>query len=265
MNGMRRCNSRQSNDPPEERPSQCQRRATSSNYELPHDEAMERIDRLVQGEETNSRVGAIVEKILTLQSMAIQPVIPTRLPRPPTIDFEEFNKRRCLSTRNEGWFIDDLFFFSSLGREDGKLLDMCAKLVICQALKWIGRPLSLYTSITLVLLALAHMDPEEPNLKPDYQFLARVARQNQEGPMLLGDEPRNAFGDTWAQWDAERCKLVRERDQLKEDLLKAQDVLADAAKREEALQVEHKKLQEEYSQEKAAWENKNRKLEEEAQ
>ncbi|KAL2609838.1 hypothetical protein R1flu_028411 [Riccia fluitans] len=180
MSGMRRRNSRQSDVPPEEWPSQCRRRATSSNYELPHDEAMETIHRLVQ-------------------------------------------------PRNEGWFIDDLVFFSSLGREDGKLLDMHAKLVIRQALKWIRRPSSLYTSTTLVLLALAHVDPKEPNLKPDYQFLARVARQNQEGPLLLGDEPWNAFGDTQAQWDAERCELVCERDQLKEDLFKAQEVLADVA------------------------------------
>ncbi|KAL2635512.1 hypothetical protein R1flu_006991 [Riccia fluitans] len=119
---------------------------------------------------------------------------------------------RNAQPRNEGWFIDDLVFFSSVGREDGKLLDMCAKLVIHQALKWIGRPSSLYTSTTLVLLALAHLDPEEPNLKPDCQFLAQMARQNQEGPLLLGDEPRNAFGDTQAQWDVERCELVRERD-----------------------------------------------------
>ncbi|KAL2612582.1 hypothetical protein R1flu_024274 [Riccia fluitans] len=67
--------------------------------------------------------------------------------------------------RNEGWFIDELVFFSSVGREDGKLLDMHAKLIIRQALKWIGRPSSLYTSTTLVLLVLAHVDLEEPNLK----------------------------------------------------------------------------------------------------
>ncbi|KAL2608643.1 hypothetical protein R1flu_027216 [Riccia fluitans] len=192
---------------------------------------------------------------------------------------------RNAQLRNEGWFIDDLVFFSSLGREDGKILDLHAKLVIRQALKWIGRPSSLYTSTTLVLLALAQVDPEEPNLKPDWyawvseqislrlnhtkedrasiakfwegwqavvqllrsQFLARVARQNQESPLLLGDEPWNAFGDTQAQWDAVRSELVCERDQLKEDLLKAQDVLADAAQREEALRAEHERLQEEYS------------------
>ncbi|KAL2610958.1 hypothetical protein R1flu_022650 [Riccia fluitans] len=45
-----------------------------------------------------------------------------------------FNYRNAQS-RNEGWFIDDLVFFSSPRLEDGKLLDMRAKLVIHQALK----------------------------------------------------------------------------------------------------------------------------------
>ncbi|KAL2620099.1 hypothetical protein R1flu_000304 [Riccia fluitans] len=91
MSGIKQCNNRQSDVPAEEWPSQRRRRTTSLNYELPHEEAMETIDRLVQGEEINSGVGAIVEKIPTLQSMVIQPVIPTRLPHPPTIDFEELS------------------------------------------------------------------------------------------------------------------------------------------------------------------------------
>ncbi|KAL2634714.1 hypothetical protein R1flu_006193 [Riccia fluitans] len=62
MSGMRRCNSRQSDVPAEEWLSQYRRRATSANYELPHDE-----------------------------SMAIQPIVPTRLPRPPTNGFEELS------------------------------------------------------------------------------------------------------------------------------------------------------------------------------
>ncbi|KAL2611404.1 hypothetical protein R1flu_023096 [Riccia fluitans] len=252
---------------------------------------METIDRLVQGEETNSGDGAIVEKIPTLQ--VIQPVVPTRLPHPHTINFEELSlltrdevfphlkfdrlktegillidgnvfareaeflcrtghkslkdawttvahwfDYRNAQPRNEGWFIDQLVFFSSQGREDGKLLNLCAKLVIRQALKWIERPLSSYTSTSLVLLALAEVDPGKPNLKPDWyawifdqisfrlnhtkqdrastakfwegwqavvqlihtQFLAQMGRQNQEepraNPLLLGDELRNAFGDT---------------------------------------------------------------------
>ncbi|KAL2621714.1 hypothetical protein R1flu_001919 [Riccia fluitans] len=216
---------------------------------------------LNRGEETNSGDGAIIEKIPTLQSMAIQPVVPTRLPHPCTINFEELSlltrddvfphlKFDCLQTegilfidgivfargaagpqcqllvnvsreglkeylvfpgsedssrvvtasvieaeflrrtghkslkdawmtivhwfdywnaqpRNEGWFIEQLVFFSSQGHEDGKLLDLRAKLVIHQALKWIGRPSSSYTSTTLVLLTFTEVDPREPNLKPD--------------------------------------------------------------------------------------------------
>ncbi|KAL2651965.1 hypothetical protein R1flu_020093 [Riccia fluitans] len=83
-----------------------------------------------------------------------------------TIVARWFNYRNA-QARNEGWFIDDLVFFSSAGHEDGKLLDMLAKLVICQALKWIERPSSLYTSTTLLLLALAHVDPQLPDLMPD--------------------------------------------------------------------------------------------------
>ncbi|KAL2629717.1 hypothetical protein R1flu_014403 [Riccia fluitans] len=243
MSGIRRHSSKQSNIPPEEWPSQRRRCATSLNYELPHDEAMEMIDRLVQGaasaqgqlpvnlsreglkeylvfpgsEDSSRVVSASVIEAEFLRRTGHKSLKDAWTMVAPWFDY------RNAQPRNEGWFIDYLVFFPSQGRENGKLLDMRAKLVIRQALKWIGRPSSLYTSTTLVLLALAHVDPEEPNLKPDW------------------------------------CELVRERDQLKEDLLKAQDVLADAAQREEALRAEHERLQEEYSQEKAAWENKNKK------
>ncbi|KAL2651660.1 hypothetical protein R1flu_019788 [Riccia fluitans] len=92
---------------------------------------METIDRLVQGEETNSVVGAIVEKILTLLSMAIQSVVPTRLPRPPTIGFEELTlltrdevfphlKFDCLKT--EGiLFIDGNLFAKGAAGPQGQL------------------------------------------------------------------------------------------------------------------------------------------------
>ncbi|KAL2644853.1 hypothetical protein R1flu_012440 [Riccia fluitans] len=88
MSGIRRFNRRQSDVPPEEPPSQCRRHAISPMIGLTPDEAIEMIDWLVQGEETNSKVGAIVEKIPTLQSMAIQLVVPTWLPHPPTVGFE---------------------------------------------------------------------------------------------------------------------------------------------------------------------------------
>ncbi|KAL2643549.1 hypothetical protein R1flu_011136 [Riccia fluitans] len=258
MSRIRQRISKQSYVPPEERPSQRQRRATSPNYELPHDEAMETIDRLVQDEVflhlkfdcLKTEEILFIDGILFARGVAgPQGQLPINVSReglkeyllfPGSKDSSyvvsasvievEFLHRtghkslknawttiarwfdyRNAQPRNEGWFIDELVFFSSQGCEDGKLLDMCAKLVICQALKWIGRLLLSYTSIILVLLALAQVDPQSPNLKPDW------------------------------------CKLVRERDQLKDDLLKAQDVLVDAAQQEEALRAEHERLQEEYS------------------
>ncbi|KAL2633934.1 hypothetical protein R1flu_005413 [Riccia fluitans] len=233
MSGIKHRSRRQSDVPSKEPPSQCRRCATSLIYELPYDKAMETIDRLVQGEETNSGVDAIVEtnsgvdaiieKIPTLQSMVIQPVVPTRLPRPPPVGFEELS----LLTRDEVFphlkfdrlKIEGIFFI------DGSLF---ARGAACS----------------------------------QGQLLVNVSREGLKEYLVFSNSKDSSYV---AQWDAERCELVRERDQLKEDLFKAQDILADGAQREEALRAEHKRLQEEYSQEKAAWENKNRKLEEEAQ
>ncbi|KAL2651817.1 hypothetical protein R1flu_019945 [Riccia fluitans] len=202
---------RQSDVSPEDSSSQCHRCATSSIIELPPDEAMEMIDRLVQCEKTNSKDGAIGEKIPTLYLFARGAVgahgqLPINVSREGLKEYLDFpgndDSSRAVHAsvieaqflrrtshkslkdawttvacwfnywnaqpRNEGWFIDDLVFFSSAGCEDGKVLDMCAKLVIRQALKWIGRPSSLYTSTTLILLAIIHVDPQSPNLMPDW-------------------------------------------------------------------------------------------------
>ncbi|KAL2644824.1 hypothetical protein R1flu_012411 [Riccia fluitans] len=93
---------------------------------------METIDRLVQGEETNSRDGAIVEKIPTLQFMAIQPVVPTRHPRSPTINFEElslltrdevFPHLKFDRLKTEGiFFIDGCVFARGAAGPQGQLL-----------------------------------------------------------------------------------------------------------------------------------------------
>ncbi|KAL2634867.1 hypothetical protein R1flu_006346 [Riccia fluitans] len=174
---------------------------------------METIDRLVHGEEINSGVGAIGEKILTLQSMAIQLVVPTRLLHPPIVGFEELSlltrdevfphlKFDCLKTKGI-LFIDGNLFAKGVAGPQGQL----------------------------------PVNVSREGLKEylDFPGSKDSSRVNQEGPLLVGDEPRNTFGDTQAQWDAERCELVRERDRLKEDLLKVQDVLANAKQREEAL------------------------------
>ncbi|KAL2632969.1 hypothetical protein R1flu_004448 [Riccia fluitans] len=232
MSGIRRRSSKQSDVPPEEWPSQRQKRATSPNYELPHDEAMEMIDRLVQGEETNSEDGAIVEKIPTLQSMAIQPVVSTRLPRPHTINFEELS----LLTRDEVFphlkfdhlktegilLIDGSMFARGAAGPQGQLPINVSREGLKEYLVFPGSEDSSHVVTASVIEA---------------EFLRRTGHKS--------------LKDAWTT--------------LKEDLHKAQNVLAYAAQREEALRAEHERLQEEYSQEKAAWENKNKKLEEEAQ
>ncbi|KAL2634156.1 hypothetical protein R1flu_005635 [Riccia fluitans] len=242
MSGIRRRSRRQSDVPSKEPSSQCRRRATSPIIELPPDEAMEMIDRLVQGEETNFGVGAIGEKIPTLQDAAgPQGQLPVNISREGLKEYLDFSgsedSSRVVSAsvievqflcrighkslkdawttvarwfnylnvqpKNEGWFIDDVVFFSSAGREDGKLLDMHVK---------------------LISFRLNHKNEDRANIAKFWEgwqaivqllcmkFLARMVRQNQEGPLLLGDEPQNAFGDTQAQWDPERYELVRERD-----------------------------------------------------
>ncbi|KAL2632310.1 hypothetical protein R1flu_016996 [Riccia fluitans] len=235
MSEMRRRSSKQSDVPSEERPSQRRRRASSLNYELPHNEAMETIDWLVQGEETNSEVSAIIKKIPTLQSMAIQLVVPTRLPRPPTIGFEELS----LLTRNDVFphlkfdrlktegilFIDGSLFAKGAAGAQGQLAVNVSREGLKEYLNFPGSEDSSHVVSASVI---------------EVEFSRRTGHKSLKDGWML------------AQWDAERCELVCERDQLKEDLLKAQDVVADVAQREEALRVEHKRLQEEYSHEKAA-------------
>ncbi|KAL3681678.1 hypothetical protein R1sor_024634 [Riccia sorocarpa] len=60
-----------------------------------------------------------------------------------------------------------------------------------------------------------------------------------------------------------KCELVRQREELKEELAKAQEQAALAARREETVRLEKDALQKEYSRDKAVWESKNHKLAEE--
>ncbi|KAL2653487.1 hypothetical protein R1flu_021615 [Riccia fluitans] len=251
MSGMRQRNNRQSDLPSEDRPSQRRGRASSPNYELPHDEAMETIDWLVLF--ARGATGPQGQLLVNVSREGLKEYMVF----PGSDDSSRVVCASVIETRNEGWFIDELVFFSSQGREDGKLLDMRAKLVIRQALKWIGRPSSSYTSTTLVLLALAQVDPQSLNLKPDW-----YAWISEQISLRLNHtkEDRANIAKFWEGWQAVVQLLCTKflqdwrgrMKKLKEDLLKAQDVLADVAQREEALQAEHERLQEEYSQEKAA-------------
>ncbi|KAL3681622.1 hypothetical protein R1sor_024578 [Riccia sorocarpa] len=68
--------------------------------------------------------------------------------------------------RNEGWNIDELRYFAKFGRDPA--LDKKCKLVMRQALKTIGRTSHIYCSTTVAFLAIAHVDPELENLRPDW-------------------------------------------------------------------------------------------------
>ncbi|KAL3688886.1 hypothetical protein R1sor_015195 [Riccia sorocarpa] len=68
--------------------------------------------------------------------------------------------------RNEGWNIDELRYFAKSGRDPA--LDKKCKLVMRQALKTIGRTSHIYCSATVAFLAIAHVDPELHDLRPDW-------------------------------------------------------------------------------------------------
>ncbi|KAL3677621.1 hypothetical protein R1sor_027569 [Riccia sorocarpa] len=68
--------------------------------------------------------------------------------------------------RNERWNIDELRYFAKSGRDPA--LDKKCKLVMRQALKTISGTSHIYCSTTVVFLAIAHVDPELENMRPDW-------------------------------------------------------------------------------------------------
>ncbi|KAL3689019.1 hypothetical protein R1sor_015328 [Riccia sorocarpa] len=201
--------------------------------------------------------------------------------------------------RSEGWVIDDFRKFTLEKHPHGSVLDMRVRLVIRQVLKILGKLSYHFCSTTLVLLAVAHVDPTCAHLRPNWhmfvsseirkslnhdktdkksvgkfregggaiielvrnEFMAKQAAASGKEPLYL--EAKNALSDTKAEWDNEKCELVRQREELKEELAKAQEQAALAAKREETIRLEKDALQKEYSRDKADWESKNHKLAEE--
>ncbi|KAL3681194.1 hypothetical protein R1sor_024150 [Riccia sorocarpa] len=200
--------------------------------------------------------------------------------------------------RSEGWVIDDFRKFTLENHPHGSVLDMRVRLVIRQVLRTLGKLSQHFCSTTLVLLVVAHVDPTCAHLRPDWHMFVSseirkslnhektdkksagkfregwaaiielvrnefMAKQAAEGKEPLYLEAKNAFSDTKAEWDNEKCELVRQREELKEELAKAQELAALAARREQTIRLEKDALQKEYSKEKADWESKNHKLVEE--
>ncbi|KAL2630209.1 hypothetical protein R1flu_014895 [Riccia fluitans] len=181
-------------------------------------------------------------------------------------------------SRSEGWVMDDFKKFSLEGHPDGYALDNQVRLVINQVQRMVGKANHSFCSTTLVLLAVAHVDPRMADYHPNWHmwvsseirgrldhdrndkfsggkflegwqaivrivcvdFLARQVTVRHE-PLLL--EARNAFTNTRAQWDNEKEELVREREALKEELNKAKELAAKAEQRTKAIRLEKEALQ----------------------
>ncbi|KAL2610706.1 hypothetical protein R1flu_029279 [Riccia fluitans] len=165
--------------------------------------------------------------------------------------------------RSKGWVVDDFKKYSLEGHPDGYALDKQVRLVINQVQRMVGKANRSLCSTTLVLLAVAHVDPRMADYRPDWHmwvsseiqsrlghggkdkisggkfregweaivrivivdFVAKQAIVRHE-PLLL--EARNAFTNTRAEWDSEKGELVREREALKEELNKAKEMAVEA-------------------------------------
>ncbi|KAL3698394.1 hypothetical protein R1sor_012470 [Riccia sorocarpa] len=202
--------------------------------------------------------------------------------------------------RSEGWVIDNFKKYTLEGHTDRDILDKRVRLVIAQVLRVIGKSSVSFCSSTVVLLAVAHVDPGMAHFRPDWHmwvsqeiksrlthekrdptsaarfregwlaiigivmkdFLAKQARSTRREPLLL-PEARNAFADTRAEWDNEKGDLVHERDLLQEELNKAKEAAVEAEEREMALRREKDTLQLQHRKEKAELEARNAMLLEE--
>ncbi|KAL2621128.1 hypothetical protein R1flu_001333 [Riccia fluitans] len=72
--------------------------------------------------------------------------------------------------RSEGWVVDDFKKFSLEGHPDGYALDKQVRLVISQVLRMVGKANSSFYLTTVVLLAVAHVDPRMADYRPDWHM-----------------------------------------------------------------------------------------------
>ncbi|KAL3678642.1 hypothetical protein R1sor_021598 [Riccia sorocarpa] len=153
---------------------------------------------------------------------------------------------------SEGWVIDDFRKFTFENHLHGSVLDMKVRLI----------RKSLNHEKTDKKSAIKFREGWGAIIElVRNEFMAKQAAASGKEPLYL--EAKNAFSDTKAEWENEKCELVRQREELKEELAKAQEQAALAARREETIRLEKDALQKEYSRDKADWESKNHKLAEE--
>ncbi|KAL2608240.1 hypothetical protein R1flu_026813 [Riccia fluitans] len=72
--------------------------------------------------------------------------------------------------RSEGWVMDDFKKYSLEGHPDGYALDKQVRLVINQVQRMVGKANRSFCSTTLVLLAIAHVDPRMADYRPDWSM-----------------------------------------------------------------------------------------------
>ncbi|KAL2613851.1 hypothetical protein R1flu_025543 [Riccia fluitans] len=72
--------------------------------------------------------------------------------------------------RSEGWVMDDFKKYSLEGHPDGYGLDKQVCLIINQVQRMVGKANRSFCSTTLVLLAVAHVDPRMANYRPDWHM-----------------------------------------------------------------------------------------------
>ncbi|KAL3694982.1 hypothetical protein R1sor_008633 [Riccia sorocarpa] len=147
--------------------------------------------------------------------------------------------------RNEGWVVDDFRKFTLENHPHGSVLDMKIRKSLNHE-KTDRKSVGKFREGWAAIIDLVRNE-----------FMAKQAAQNNE-PLYL--DAKNVFSDTKAEWDNEKCELVRQREELKEELAKAQELKAQAERREETIRLEKEALEVEYSKEKADWESKNQKL-----
>ncbi|KAL3694874.1 hypothetical protein R1sor_008525 [Riccia sorocarpa] len=152
--------------------------------------------------------------------------------------------------RSEGWVVDDFRKFRLEGHPEGDSLDKRVRLVINQVQNLIGKTNLSLCSSSLVLLAVAHVDPSMGDYRPDWhEYVAHEIRPR------LGHEKQ----------DKQSAKMFREGWMaivgiVRADFMAKEAALREAKEREEAVRKEKEALQRDYTNEKAEWEAKNNQL-----
>ncbi|KAL3683074.1 hypothetical protein R1sor_001096 [Riccia sorocarpa] len=177
--------------------------------------------------------------------------------------------------RNEGWNIDELRYFAKSGRD--LALDKKCKLVMRQALKTIGRTSHIYCSTTVAFLAIAHVDPELENLRPDWhawcaneiRFRLRHSKTDKHSKAKFREGWQAVVELVTRDFLARQAARLQQQPQVlqleyssdaKNAFAETKSGLGCRERRTNCRADKHEKLQREYSSQKEEWEARNQKL-----